>query len=49
LCISKGSEDDCDDQAVHFYAAMRSGATAEARAAFDNGIRPFVAANEKEF
>ena len=45
--LEKFPEDDCDDQAVHFYAAMRSGATVEARAAFDNGIRPFVAANEK--
>jgi hypothetical protein len=45
--LEKFLEDDCDDQAVHFYAAMRSGATAEARAAFNNGIRPFVAANEK--
>jgi len=47
--LEKFAEDDCDDQAVHFYAAMRWGATAEARAAFDNGIRPFVAANEKSF
>ena len=45
--LERFPEDDCDDQAVHFYAAMRSGATVEARAAFDNGIRPFVAANEK--
>jgi hypothetical protein len=45
--LEKFDKDDCDDQAVHFYAAMRSGATAEARATFDNGIRPFVAANEK--
>jgi hypothetical protein len=45
--LEKFKKDECDDKAVHFYAAMRSGATAEARAAFDNGIRPFVAANEK--
>lgn len=45
--LERFPDDDCDDQAVHFYAAMRSAATVEARAAFDNGIRPFVAANEK--
>ena len=45
--LVKFPADDCDDQAVHFYAAMRSRATDETRATFDDSIRPFVAANEK--